>query len=248
MFRLDGRVALVTGASRGIGRAVAQALAAQGATVAINFARSEEQARELAESLAARGARAELLPFDVADSAQVDAAVAGLAQRAGRLDILVANAGIALDGLLLRASDADLDRMVAVNLRGAFACARAALKTMMRARWGRVVFVSSVVGETGNAGQAAYAATKAGLLGLARSLAREYGSRGVTVNAVAPGLVETDMTARIPQKAKEAVRAQIPAGRLGTPADVAAAVAFLCSEDASYVTGQVLRVNGGMHM
>ncbi len=239
---------LVTGGSRGIGRAEAEALAGLGAHVVVGYSQGETAAREVVDALVAKGAKAEAVQIDVADTSRVDAVIGELVKRHGRLDGLVANAGISVDGLLIRVKDEDLERMWAVNVRGAIACARAAIKSMMRARWGRVVFTSSVVGETGNAGQVGYAATKAALLGVTRALAREYATRGITVNAVAPGFVETDMTAGIQGDLRAAVLGQIPLGRLGTPADIAAAVAFLCSEEAGYVTGQVLSVNGGMHM
>lgn len=248
MFGLDGKVALVTGASRGIGRATAQALARQGAKVIVNFVSDEAKAKELVETTIAEGHQAECMRFDVADSAAVDTAVADVINRHGKLDIMVANAGIALDNLVLRAKDEDFDRMMAVNVRGAMACARAALTSMIRGRGGRVVFVSSVIAEMGNAGQAGYAATKAALLGLTKTLAREYGARGVTVNAVAPGFIDTDMTARIDEAARKRIAEQVPLGRIGTAADVAGAVVFLCSDEASYITGQVLRVNGGMYV
>lgn len=248
MFRLDGRTMLVTGGSRGIGRAEAEALAGLGAHVVVGYSQGETAAREVVDALVAKGAKAEAVQIDVADTSRVDAVIGELVKRHGRLDGLVANAGISVDGLLIRVKDEDLERMWAVNVRGAIACARAAIKSMMRARWGRVVFTSSVVGETGNAGQVGYAATKAALLGVTRALAREYATRGITVNAVAPGFVETDMTSGIQGDLRAAVLGQIPLGRLGTPADIAAAVAFLCCEEAGYVTGQVLSVNGGMHM
>lgn len=247
MFNLDGKVALVTGASRGIGRAIAQVLAAQGATVVAAYAAQEAAATELVAALREAGGAAEAVQLDVADTARVDAVLAEAAKRHGRLDILVANAGVSIDGLLMRLKDEELDRMLAVNLRGAMACARAAVKTMVRARTGRIVFVSSVIGEMGNAGQTGYAATKAALLGVTKSLAREVGSRSITVNAVAPGFIETDMTASIQGETRAAVEKQIPLGRIGSPRDVAAAVAFLCSDEAAYVTGHVMRVNGGMY-
>lgn len=247
MFRLDGKVAVVTGASRGIGRAIAQALAAQGSFVVVNYAAQELAALQVVEAIEAAGGKAQAVRFDVADSAQVDNAIAEVVKRHARLDILVANAGIALDGLLLRLKDEDIDRMVAVNLRGALACARSAMKPMIRARQGRVVFVSSVIGEMGNAGQAAYAGTKAALLGVTKSLAREYAARGVTVNAVAPGLIDTDMTSRLDDTQRKTLSATIPLGRFGKPEDVANAVVYLASDEASYVTGQTLRINGGLH-
>jgi 3-oxoacyl-[acyl-carrier protein] reductase len=248
MFDLEGKVCLVTGGSRGIGRASAEALASRGAHVVIGYAGNEAAARAAAEACVACGGKAEVVQFDVADSALAEAAVSDVAKRLGRLDVLVLSAGISIDGLLLRLKDEDFDRVLSVNLKGAVACARAAIKTMMRAKHGRVIFMSSVVGETGNVGQTAYAASKAGLLGAAKSLAREYASRNITVNAVAPGYIETDMTHGLPEEAKKAMLGQVPLGRPGTAADVAAAVVFLASDEASYVTGHTLRVNGGMYM
>ncbi|MCC6668056.1 MAG: 3-oxoacyl-[acyl-carrier-protein] reductase [Polyangiaceae bacterium] len=248
MFDLNGKVCLVTGGSRGIGRACAEALAARGAHVVIGYAGNEAAAREAAAACEALGGKAELCQFDVSQTAAAEAAVAEVAKRLGRLDVLVLSAGISLDGLLLRLKDDDFDRTLAVNLKGAVACARGALKPMMRAKGGRIIFVSSVVGEMGNVGQTAYAASKAALLGVAKSLAREYASRNITVNAVTPGFIETDMTRDLPEEAKTAMLSAVPLGRSGTAAEVAAAVVFLASDEASYVTGHALRVNGGMYM
>ncbi len=248
MFELKGKVAVVTGGSRGIGRAICEALAAQGAHVVVNYVRGREQAEEVVRGIAERGGSAEAVGFDVADMAACETAVAAIAKQHGRLDILVANAGIAIDGLLLRVKEEDIDRILAVNLKGALASAKAATKTMMRARAGRVVFLSSVVGEMGNAGQAAYSASKAALLGLTKTLAREYASRGITVNAVAPGFIDTDMTSAVVGDMKDGMLKQVPLGRTGTSAEVAAAVVYLASDEAAYVTGQTLRVNGGMYM
>jgi 3-oxoacyl-[acyl-carrier protein] reductase len=248
MFRIDGRIALVTGGSRGIGRAIAEALGSQGATVVVNYVKGEAAAREVADGIVARGGKADVQGFDVADSKAVDAAVDALVKRHGKVDILVANAGISIDGLLLRLKDEDLDRLWNANVRGAIACARATSRSMMRGKWGRMVFVSSVVGEMGNAGQTAYAATKAALLGVAKSIAREYASRNITANVVAPGFIDTDMTASMTAEQREGLMKIVPLGRTGGVGDVAAACAYLASEEASYVTGQVLRVNGGMHM
>jgi len=248
MFRLDGRIALVTGGSRGIGRACCEALAAQGATVIVNYVKGEAAAREVAEAIVARGGKADVSGFDVADSKAVDAAVDILVKRHGKVDVLVANAGISIDGLLLRLKDEDLDRLFATNVRGAIACARACSRGMMRARWGRIVFMSSVVGEMGNVGQTAYAASKAALIGAAKSIAREYASRSLTVNVVAPGFVETDMTSTMTPEMREQLVKLVPLGRIGGAADVAAACVYLASEEAGYVTGQVLRVNGGMYV
>lgn len=248
MFKLDGRVALVTGGSRGIGRACCEALAEQGATVVVNYQRGEDKAREVADAIVAAGGKAEIAGFDVADMKAAEAAIEEIAKRHGRLDVLVANAGIAIDGLLLRVKEEDLQKLFDVNVKGAIACARAATRPMMKAKWGRVVFLSSVVGEMGNVGQTAYAATKAALLGVTKSIAREYASRNITVNAVAPGYIDTDMTSGMTDAMKETLNKLIPLGRTGSARDVAAACAYLASEEAGYVTGQVLRVNGGMYV
>jgi 3-oxoacyl-[acyl-carrier protein] reductase len=248
MFRLDGRIALVTGGSRGIGRACCEALADQGATVVVNYVRGEAAAREVAEAIAAKGGKADVAGFDVADSKAVDTAIDELVKRHGKIDVLVANAGISIDGLLLRLKDDDLEKLWATNVRGAIACARAASRSMMRGRWGRIVLMSSVVGEMGNVGQTAYAATKAALIGAAKSIAREYASRNVTSNVVAPGYIDTDMTAAMTAEMKEQLAKIIPLGRTGTARDIAAACAYLASDEAGYVTGQVLRVNGGMYV
>ncbi|HEX3773021.1 MAG TPA: 3-oxoacyl-ACP reductase family protein [Polyangiaceae bacterium] len=248
MFDLSGKVALVTGGSRGIGRAAAEALAARGAHVVINYVSNESAAREAAQTIEQAGGKAELVQFDVANGEAAEKAIAEVAKRLGRLDILVASAGIAIDGLLLRLKDEDFDRIFAVNVKGAIACARAAIRTMMRAKTGRVVFLSSIVGEMGNAGQTAYAASKAALLGVTRSLAREYASRGITVNAVTPGFVDTDMTSGLSDEQKTSMLSAVPLGRTGTAREIAAAIVYLASDEAGYVTGQALRVNGGMYM
>jgi len=248
MFRLDGRVALVTGGSRGIGRAISLTLAKAGAEVFVNYAKGEAAARETCELIAAAGGKAEPVGFDVADTKATEAAVQKIAKDKKRLDIVVSNAGIAIDQLLLRLKDEDLDKQLAVNLKGAIALARASIMPMMKARWGRLVFVSSVVGEMGNAGQVAYAATKAGLLGVTKSIAKEYASRNVTANAITPGFIETDMTASLPDAAKDFMVKATPLGRVGKPEEVAAAALYLSSEEAGFVTGQVLRVNGGLYV
>jgi 3-oxoacyl-[acyl-carrier protein] reductase len=248
MFRLDGKVALVTGGSRGIGKACCEALAEQGATVVVNYVKGEAAARAVAEDIESRGGKADVAGFDVADSKAVDAAIEALVKRHGKLDVLVANAGISIDALLLRLKDEDLDKLFATNVRGAIACARAASRSMMRARTGRIVFMSSVVGEMGNVGQTAYAATKAALIGAAKSIAREYSSRNVTANVVAPGFVDTDMTATMSPEMKEQLVKVVPLGRVGTAREIAAACVYLASDEAAYVTGQVLRVNGGMYV
>lgn len=248
MFELTGKVAIVTGGSRGIGRSTCEALAAQGAFVVVNYVRGEEAARAVEQAIVAKGGKAEIAQFDVADTKATEDAIAAIAKRLGRLDILVANAGVAIDGLLLRMKDEDFDRIFAVNVKGAAASAKAAIRVMMRAHTGRVIFLSSVVGEMGNAGQAAYAASKAALLGLSKSIAREYASRGITVNAVAPGFIDTDMTTSVSDATKESMLRTVPAGRTGRPDEIAAAIAYLCSDEAAYVTGQTLRVNGGMYV
>lgn len=248
MFRLDGKIALVTGGSRGIGRACAEALAAQGATVVVNYVRGEAAAQQVAEEISKKGGKVDLAQFDVADTDATEKAIEALIKKHGRIDVLVANAGIAVDGLLLRLKDDDLGRLFDVNVRGALVCAKAVTRSMMRTRAGRVIFVSSVVGEMGNAGQTAYAATKAALIGAARSIAREFASRRITVNVIAPGFVDTDMTASITAEMKAELVKVIPLGRTGKADEVASAAVYLASDEASYVTGQVLRVNGGMYV
>jgi 3-oxoacyl-[acyl-carrier protein] reductase len=245
MIDLSQRVALVTGASRGIGRAIALRLAAQGAKV-IAAARGDH-AEDTVNAIAASGGRAEHIALDVTETAAITTAIAGLLERHGRIDVLVSNAGITRDQLLLRMKRDDWDAVIGTNLTASFALAQAALKPMLRQRSGRVIAISSVVGQMGNAGQANYAASKAGLIGFCKSLAREVASRGITVNVVAPGLIETDMTTGLVGDTKQDWSAQIPLGRLGTPDDVAAAVCFLASDEASYITGHVLAVNGGMY-
>jgi 3-oxoacyl-[acyl-carrier protein] reductase len=248
MFDLTGKVALVTGGSRGIGRAASVALAKQGAQVVINYVSNEGAAREVAEQIQAAGGKAEIVQFDVGSSEAAEKAVAEVAKRLGRLDVLVCSAGIAIDGLLLRLKDEDFDRILSVNVKGSVACARAATKVMMRAKTGRVIFLSSIVGEMGNAGQTAYAASKAALLGVTKSMARELSSRFITVNAITPGFIDTDMTGVLTDEQKAAINQNIPLGRTGKPEEIAAAIVYLASDEAAYVTGQTLRVNGGMYM
>lgn len=245
MTDLNGKVALVTGASRGIGRAIALQLAARGALV-VAAARGANAAGTV-EAITARGGRAEALSLEVTDAAAAVAAVQGVTATHGRLDILVSNAGITRDQLMLRMKRSDWDEVIATNLTAAFVLCQAALKPMVRQRAGRIIAISSVVGQMGNAGQANYAASKAGLIGFCKSLAREVGSRNVTVNVVAPGFVATDMTNAVSTETQQQWAAQIPMGRLGTPDDIASAVCFLASDEASYITGQVLAVNGGMY-
>jgi 3-oxoacyl-[acyl-carrier protein] reductase len=237
---------LVTGGSRGIGAAVAQALAAAGGAVAV-CARNGEAAAEMAAAISTAGGQALGVAADVGQPADAERLVAACLERFGRVDILVNNAGITRDGLVLRMKDEDWSDVLAVNLNGAFYCARAALRAILKQKQsGRIINIGSVVGSMGNAGQANYVTSKAGLIGLTKALAKEVASRGVTVNLVAPGFIETDLTAGLPEAAKEAYRAQIPLGRFGAVADVAAVVAFLASEGAAYITGQVIHVNGGM--
>ena len=246
MFDLTGRVALVTGASRGIGRAIAGKLAEQGAIV-VAAARGDH-AHGTAADLTSKGWRAEAVSLDVTDQAAVERLPGAIIERHGRLDIVVSNAGITRDQLLMRMKRDDWDAVVAINLTATFSLAQAAIRPMLRQRGGRIIAVSSVVGQMGNAGQTNYAASKAGLIGFAKALAREVASRGITVNVVAPGMIETDMTRAITEKASVDWVAQIPLGRLGVPDDVASAVCFLASDEASYITGHVLAVNGGMYM
>jgi len=245
MFELTGKVALVTGASRGIGKAIAVALASRGAHV-VAVARGTN-ADATVEAIRAAGGSATAVSADVTDPASVEAMLAAALQHNGRLDILVNNAGIARDQLMLRMKRADWDEVLSTNLTAAFTIVQAALKPMIRQRGGRIVSIGSVVGQMGNAGQANYAASKAGLIGFSKAVAREVASRQITVNVVAPGLVATDMTQALTDKAQVDWSAQIPLGRIGTPEDVAAAVCFLASDEASYITGQVLAVNGGMY-
>jgi 3-oxoacyl-[acyl-carrier protein] reductase len=246
MSSLASKIAIVTGASRGIGRAVALQLAGAGATV-VCVARGDNAAAT-ADEIRAAGGQAESYGVDVTDPAGVEALVAGVIERHGRVDVLVSNAGITRDQLMLRMKRADWDDVLATNLTASFTWCQAVLKAMIRQRSGRIVAISSVVGQTGNPGQANYAASKAGLIGFCKSLAREVASRNVTVNVVAPGLIGTDMTKAIADNAKADWAAQIPMGRMGTPDEVAAVVRFLASDEASYITGQVVAVNGGMYM
>jgi 3-oxoacyl-[acyl-carrier protein] reductase len=246
MFDLTGRVALVTGASRGIGRAIAGKLAEQGAIV-VAAARGDH-AHDTAAGLTSKGWRAEAVSLDVTDQAAVERLPGAIIERYGRLDIVVSNAGITRDQLLMRMKRDDWDAVVATNLTATFSLAQAAMRPMLKQRGGRIIAVSSVVGQMGNAGQTNYAASKAGLIGFAKALAREVASRGITVNVVAPGMIETDMTRAITEKARADWTVQIPLGRLGVPDDVASAVCFLASDEASYITGHVLAVNGGMYM
>ena len=246
MFDLTGKVALVTGASRGIGHAITGKLAAQGATV-LAAARGDHAA-DVASVLGAQGYRVEAIGLDVTDTKALEQLPGQIVERHGRLDIIVSNAGIARDQLLMRMKREDWDEVLLTNLTATYVLAQAAVRPMLKQRGGRIIVISSVVGQTGNAGQVNYAASKAGLIGFAKALAREIASRGITVNVVAPGLVETDMTRAMSEQGQIDWTAQIPLGRRGTPDDVAAAVCFLASDEAAYITGHVLAVNGGMYM
>ena len=239
-------VALVTGGSRGIGRAICLELARQGASVAVNYAGNEQAALETVEACRALGVEAEAFRADVADPAACEELVKAVKERFGHLDILVNNAGITRDGLLMTAKAEDFDKVLDTNLKGAYFCMKAASKVMMRQRYGRIISMSSVVGLRGNAGQTSYAASKAGILGLTKSAAKELATRGVTVNAVAPGFIDTDMTSVLPENAKNAMLSTIPMGHPGAPEDVAQAVAFFARPESAYITGQVLCVDGGM--
>ena len=245
---LDGKVALVTGASRGIGRAIALRLASEGARVAINYAGNTAKAEEVKAEIEKNGGEAILVQADVADSAAVEAMVNATVEAFGQIDILVNNAGITRDGLMMRMKDEDFDAVINTNLKGVFYCTKLVSKLMMKKRSGRIINMASVVGLMGNAGQTNYAAAKAGVIGFSKSAAKELAARGITVNMVAPGFIDTDMTAAMTDKAKEMTLTGIPLNRMGTPEDVANAVAFLVSDNASYITGQVINVDGGMVM
>jgi 3-oxoacyl-[acyl-carrier protein] reductase len=244
---MQGRIALVTGASRGIGKAILHEMARRGAVV-IGTATSDSGASAISAELAEAGLAGEGLALNVTDQAQVDAVLDDILARHGRIDILVNNAGITKDNLLMRMKDEEWDAIIATNLSSVFRLSRAVLRPMMKARYGRIVSIASVVGVMGNAGQTNYAAAKAGMIGLSKSLAREVGSRGITVNCVAPGFIDTDMTRALPEAQRQALLSAIPLGRLGAPEDIAQAVAFLASDSAGYITGTTLHVNGGMYM
>ena len=245
---LDGKVALVTGASRGIGRAVAIALAKAGALVAVNYAGNVKAAEEVQQIITQAGGKAILVQGDVAQAEVVDEMMKTVMDEFGRIDILVNNAGITRDGLLIRMKECDWDAVIDTNLKGIFHCTKAAAKHMMKARSGRIINMTSVVGLIGNAGQTNYAAAKAGVTGFSKSVAKELASRGITVNMVAPGFIDTDMTAVLPEKIREEMVKGIPLGRMGTPEEVAEAVLFLASDQASYITGQIINLDGGMVM
>jgi 3-oxoacyl-[acyl-carrier protein] reductase len=243
-----GRVAVVTGGGRGIGRAIAARLAEEGANVAISYRSNDAAAEETAQKVRDAGAKCEIFKGDVASPEDVRALFAGVSDAFGRVDILINNAGITRDNLMMRMKEDEFDEVLRTNLKGTYVCTRAALRPMVRARWGRIVNVGSVVGLVGNAGQANYAASKAGIIGFTKSVAREVAQRGITVNAVAPGYVETELTGGLPEGVKEQILAQVPSGRFGEPKEVAEVVAFLSGEGAGYITGQTIAVDGGMTM
>lgn len=245
---LTGKIALVTGASRGIGRSIALELAKQGASVAVNYSGSEERARQVVEEIHQNGGKAIAIQADVANADSVTAMVKEVTTTFGSLDILVNNAGITRDNLLMRMKEDEWDAVINTNLKGVFNCTKAVTRTMMKQRSGRIINIASIVGVSGNPGQANYVAAKAGVIGLTKTTAKELSSRGITVNAVAPGFIETDMTDALEANVKEEMMKQIPLARLGRPEDVAAAVKFLASEESSYMTGQTLHVDGGMVM
>lgn len=245
---LSGQVAIVTGSSRGIGAAIARDLAAAGAHVVVTCREQRAQAEAVVDGIRAAGGSAEAIAFDVAVTAEVEAAVRDVVARLGKVDVLVNNAGVSADGLIVRITDDQWQRVLDVNLKGVFNCTKSVARPMMRARAGRIVNLSSVVGVTGNTGQAAYAAAKAGIIGFTKSTARELASRGVTANVVAPGFIETDMTEDLDANARDMYRAMIPLGRLGRGEDVAAAVTFLAGPGGSYITGQVIHINGGLYV
>ncbi len=247
-MNLEGKVAVVTGGSRGIGRAICIRLASMGALVYINYVSRSAAAEESRSIIRKAGGRAEIICFDVAESDAVQNAFKTIIADAGSVDILVNNAGITRDGLMARMKESDWDEVMNTNLKGAFLCAKAAAKTMMKKKWGRIINISSVSGVAGNPGQVNYSAAKAGLIGLTKSMAREYASRNITVNSVAPGYIETEMTEYLDEKAQAQLKRDIPLGSLGKTEDIAGAVAYLASSDGRYVTGQTLHINGGMYM
>ncbi|HEX8433728.1 3-oxoacyl-[acyl-carrier-protein] reductase [Archangium sp.] len=248
MSAFKDKVVLVTGGSRGIGRSIAVAFARQGATVVISYAGNEAAAQETLGLIQSAGGKGEAVRFDVSDSTACAGAVDNVVKTHGRLDVLVNNAGVAVDGLVMRVKDEDWDKQLDTNLKGAFSLIRAASRPMMKQRGGAIINLTSVVGEMGNGGQAAYSASKAGLIGLTKSVAKELASRNIRVNAVSPGFIGTDMTSHLAEDTREKMMAAIPLGRLGSPEDVAHAVLFLASDAAAYITGEVLKVNGGMYM
>ncbi|MBU2538309.1 MAG: 3-oxoacyl-[acyl-carrier-protein] reductase [Proteobacteria bacterium] len=245
---LSEKIAVVTGGSRGIGRAICLRLAAQGATVMVNYVSNPAAAEETVQSIRAAGGKAEPVQFNVAVAAEIEAAFKNILDAHGRVDILVNNAGITRDGLLMKMKDEQWDEVLNTNLKGVFLCTKAVSRAMMKQRWGRIINITSVIGFAGNAGQANYAAAKAGIVGFTKSVAKELASRGITVNGVAPGYIVTDMTRDLSEEVTNTIKNEIPMGTLGEPDDIAGAVAFLASDDARYVTGQFIHVNGGMFM
>jgi 3-oxoacyl-[acyl-carrier protein] reductase len=245
---LSGKIAVVTGGSRGIGRAISQRLAALGATVVVNYVSNPAAAEETVTSIQNAGGRAEAVQFNVATSEEIEAAFKKILDMHGRVDILVNNAGITRDGLLMKMKDEQWDEVLNINLKGVFLCTKAVSRAMMKQRWGRIINITSVIGFAGNAGQANYAAAKAGIVGFTKSVAKELASRGITVNGVAPGYIVTDMTKDLSEEVTNTIKGEIPMGVLGEAEDIAGAVAYLASDDARYVTGQFIHVNGGMFM
>ncbi|MGE0683758.1 MAG: 3-oxoacyl-[acyl-carrier-protein] reductase [Candidatus Binatia bacterium] len=245
---LQGQVALVTGASRGIGRAIAERLAREGALVLVNYVQQQAAAEETCTAIAASGGQAAPCRFDIANGAEVTTAIQEAVERYGKIDVLVNNAGLSIDNLLLRLKEEEWDRVINVNLKGAFLCTKAVVRSMLKQKGGRIINLTSVVAQTGNAGQSAYTTAKAGLIGFTKTMAKELASRSITVNAVAPGFIETDMTGSLPDQVKSGYLSLIPAGRWGTTAEVAELVTFLAGPLAGYITGQVINVNGGMYM
>lgn len=245
---LTGKTILVTGGSRGIGHAICLRLAAMGGKIGVNYVSNSQAADQVVEEITGNGGEAFAVGFDVADGAAVASAIQDISKEHGSVDILVNNAGITRDGLMARMKETDWDAVLDTNLKGAFNCAKAVMRPMMKKRWGRIINITSVIGFLGNGGQVNYGAAKAGMVGFSKSLAREMAARNVTVNCVAPGYIVTDMTGDLPEDIQEAIKKQVPLGRFGEPEDVANAVAFLASPESDYVTGQTLHVNGGMYM
>ena len=245
---LSGKIAVVTGGSRGIGRAICQRLAALGATVIVNYVSNPAAAEETVQSIQSAGGKAEAVQFNVAVAGEIEAAFKNILDMHGRVDILVNNAGITRDGLLMKMKDEQWDEVLNTNLKGVFLCTKAVSRAMMKQRWGRIINITSVIGFAGNAGQANYAAAKAGIVGFTKSVAKELASRGITVNGVAPGYIVTDMTRDLSEEVTNTIKGEIPMGVLGEADDIAGAVAYLASDDARYVTGQFIHVNGGMFM